>query len=86
VKPDAAWDVLVELAGAREDDRETFVRHAEQTPSGDLEYRFCGKLGFGGKIWSLTDDRWRIDCYPEDSTPERRAIIDAVNARIGGSL
>ena len=86
MKPDAVWDVLVEMAGAREEERDQFVRHAESTKPGDLEYRFCGKLGFGGKIRSQYDGTWSVDCYPEDSTPERRTIIEAVNARIGGSL
>ena len=83
---DEVWDVLVELAGASEERRSDFVRYAELTPEGDLEWRFQGSLGFGGKVWSLVGDNWRVDCYPEDSTPERRAVIDAVNARIGGSL
>ena len=82
MEPDAVWDVLMELAGATEDWRADFVRHAGLNPT-DLEYRFGGKLGFGGK--ARTDGRrWWVDCYPEDKTPERRAIVAAVNARIGG--
>jgi hypothetical protein len=86
MKPDAVWDVLVEMAGAREEERAQFVHHAETTKPGDLEYRFMGKLGFGGKVWSLYNGGWRIDCYLEDSTPARRKIIEAVNAKIGGAL
>jgi hypothetical protein len=36
------------------------------------EYRFCGSLGFGGKF-HCERDIWRVSCYPEDSTLERRA-------------
>lgn len=82
--PDAVWDVLMELAGATEDWRADFVRHATRLPMGDLEYRFGGKLGFGGKVRSRSDGTWSVDCYPEDETPERRAIVAAVNVRIGG--
>ena len=80
--PNAVWDVLIELAGATEYWRENFVHSATQN-STDLEYRFQGTLGFGGKV--RTDGfRWWVDCYPEDETPERLAVIAAVNARIGG--
>lgn len=84
--PDEVWSVLVELAGAREEGRRDFVHHAERTAPGELEYRFGGKLGFGGKVRSQYDGTWRVDCYLEDETPERRAIVEAVNARIGGAL
>lgn len=83
MSPDEVWDVLVEAAGAREAERDQFVHHAARTRPGDLEYRFCGVLGFGGKVRSQSDGTWSVDCYPEDSTPERRAVVEAVNARIG---
>lgn len=86
MNPDAVWDVLVELAGATEYWRADFVHHAGTHKPGELEYRFGGKLGFGGKVRSRYDGTWSVDCYLEDETPERRAIIEAVNARIGGAL
>lgn len=86
MSPSEVWDVLIELAGATEYWRADFLHHAERTAPGELEYRFQGKLGFGGKVWSLYRGGWRVSCYKEDETPERLAIIEAVNARIGGAL
>lgn len=47
------WDILVKHAGANEKDRGPFVRMClEKDPLRRLtEYRFCGRLGFGGKFW-----------------------------------
>ena len=45
-----------------------------------------GELGFGGKFYrrhGLHPDRWyRVDCYADDVTPERRGMIDRANARL----
>lgn len=77
----AAWAVLVEVAGARDrpDDRDDFVRHA--TRAGQVEYRFQGTLGFGGKFYF---DGWtaRVGCYPEDRTPLRDAICEVATSRL----
>lgn len=75
---EAVYDVLVECCGANEhpDDREQFVG-THLTGDGCTEYRFCGALGFGGKFRS--QGQWRVDCYGEDSTPERRAMIERAN-------
>jgi len=73
----AIFTVLVKEAGAHESGREDFVFHAI---SGTTEYRFQGALGFGGKFRPET---WRVDCYPEDNTPERERMIKATNAALG---
>ena len=73
------YDILVEVCGAKEDQRNHFV--ANQTTDAIDEWRFCGKLGFGGKFRRY-DKRLYVDCYPEDETPERRAMIDAANERL----
>lgn len=78
--PDATYHILVKYAGAPDDamDRRAFaVAHR----NGCEEYRFMGRLGFGGKYRSKTNT---VDCYPEDMTPERRTIIDATNAALNG--
>lgn len=36
------------------------------------EFRFQGTLGFGGKFWSYG---WYVNCYSEDETPARAAVI-----------
>lgn len=77
----AVYDILVKDAGASEDGREDFVYL--QTHDHLREYRFIGGLGFGGKFrrngW---EDRWYVDCYTEDLTPERQAMIEAANAAL----
>jgi hypothetical protein len=69
------YDLLVQRAEASEHWRGDFVSHMTGTTR---EYRFQGCLGFGGKFYN--DHRWRIECYAEDDTPDRRAIITEVNA------
>jgi hypothetical protein len=71
------YDVLVRHAGATEHDRIGFVV-AHTTDGGCWEFRFQGSLGFGGKFRNDAG-RWRVDCYREDETPERLAVIEATN-------
>ena len=52
------------------------------------EWRFCGKLGFGGKF-RVNNNRNGcpyIDCYQEDETPERRALIEITNAELAAAF
>ncbi len=82
----AIWQVLVDHAGASDDpyDRANFIHsHAESFVQ---EWRFIGTLGLGGKFrrtrgWQEPDGRgrWYVDCYREDETPERLAVIEATN-------
>lgn len=85
LKPDAAnaiYSILVEIGGAHESERNHFVYHCTKAPAGPPgEWRFCGKLGFGGKVY-LDSDRWRTGCYREDDTPERDALIADMNLRL----
>lgn len=48
------------------------------------EYRFMGALGFGGKLRNNgnRENLPHVDCYPEDETPERLAMIASANLRI----
>lgn len=77
------WEILVEHAGASRNphDHRGFILSCLDNGKYDKlrEYRFCGLLGFGGKFWR-NDGRLYITCYPEDETPERRGIIEKVNA------
>lgn len=45
------------------------------------EYRFFGDLGSGGKFY-FDSLGFRVDCYEENKTPERRAMIDAANVEL----
>lgn len=72
-----AYAALVTHAGARpnDDDKGGFVYELTRSKPTD-EYRFGGALGFGGKF---RFPRMTVDCYPEDETPERLAMVAACN-------
>lgn len=77
------WDVLVEECGASEQGREDFIRSVGT--HGLTEYRFCGWLGFGGKVWlrPYPPAPWfDVNCYPEDLTEERETAMQLANARL----
>jgi hypothetical protein len=69
------YDILVKECGAFEDERKNFVYR--QTTEEIKEWRFCGKLGFGGKFW-CSNSRY-VTCYNEDETPKRRKMIEQAN-------
>lgn len=75
----AIFDILVQECGAREEIREDFV--CNQIVEHISEWRFCGKLGFGGKFWR-NDGRLYVNCYREDETPAIRKMIEAANKRL----
>lgn len=79
------YGLLVALAGAYDDDgaRYSFIRSVCKDDHPCREYRFQGNLGFGGKFRNNGNNGGvpYIDCYPEDETPARRAIIDDVNEK-----
>lgn len=79
------YDVLVQRAGAHEGMREHFLdtceRWAAKDPYQTNEFRFVGKLGMGGKFW-LCPESFHVSCYSEDSTPERREIIEKTNSEL----
>lgn len=70
------FDILVAEAGASENDRDDFVYHHCIDKDGCREYRFQGKLGFGGKYRSTWNG---VTYYPEDETPDKKAIAEKVN-------
>lgn len=70
---DEVWAVLADECGAfTEDDRYAHsVSEFKQFWPECREFRFIGRLGFGGKVWA-NDGRVYVTCYPEDETPARR--------------
>jgi hypothetical protein len=77
----ALYDVVVAIAGAPENLREQWLHYAtaEGSHFGGLEFRFQGKLGFGGK---LVYDGFRaayVNCYEEHRSPAKDAIMAATN-------
>lgn len=74
------YDILVELGGAPEDGyRDAFVYNYTEEKFKSNEWRFQGKLGFGGKYRGETN---MIDCYTEDETPERLELIKTINEKL----
>lgn len=71
------WLVCVHICGASRflDDMDDFVRYAQEEEP--LEFRFQGKLGFGGKLYFALPPR--VSCYPEDETPDRKEMVDHAN-------
>ena len=61
----AVWGVLVELAGAGEADRHAFVRYLTDDTAFPHEWRFCGLLGFGGKLHTNHYPAVSVSCYRE---------------------
>ena len=74
----AVYAVLVEECGAPVISFDDFVSVFTGT-SPTQEWRFCGDLGFGGKF---RHPEMRVNCYPEDETPVRLAVIQQANARL----
>lgn len=78
-KANKIYDLLTSIGGASESERNNFVYHHTETKDGCNEWRFQGKLGFGGKYRST---RNRVDCYLEDETTERLFILNELNLKL----
>ncbi len=78
-KAQKIYDLLVSLGGASESMRDSFVYHHCESEDGCGEWRFQGKLGFGGKYYSA---RNVVDCYTEDRNPSTIAIINELNDKL----
>jgi len=73
------YDILVSDGGAVEDDRSSFIYHHCEDKYGCMEWRFYGKLGFGGKYRSQSN---RVTMYSEDRTPEREEIKKDIDSKL----
>ena len=81
----AIWNILVELGGAHAPSIDQFVHFMEEADQ-FREFRFCGKLGFGGKFW-WNSGRMYVNCYREHETRSTKALIKRINAalaKLGG--
>jgi len=75
-KADKVYDLLVSIGGASERDKGSFIHHHCVSEYGCGEWRFQGKLGFGGKYFSRNN---RVCFYTEDETPERNEVRSKLN-------
>jgi hypothetical protein len=77
------WEILSRTCGAKSM-KEDFLFHvgAALQVNGRLEYRFCGELGYGGKLYLEEHYAPRVGCYKEDDTKQRQKMIDKANAEL----
>lgn len=75
------YDILVELGGAADGHyRDAFMfNFSKEEKFATEEWRFQGKLGFGGKYWR---EQNIINCYSEDETPEVLELITIMNTAL----
>jgi len=77
------YKILIENAGAYNDPENNFEyfsfvkAHDKEEPCN--EYRFGGKLGFGGKYWGRRNE---VDCYSEDSCKKTEKIKSVTNKKL----
>lgn len=76
---DKIYNCLIENCGACPHNQQSFI--SLQTTKEIVEWRFGGKLGFGGKFWN-NDNRWYVSCYQEDETKTRNKIIEKTNLEL----
>jgi len=78
-KAQKIYDLLVTIGGASENMRDSFMYHHCENEYGCGEWRFQGKLGFGGKYYSA---RNVVDCYTEDRNQGSISIINELNEKL----
>src|SRR5687767_9908335 len=71
------YDIIIEECGATPTDKFHFLGNKHDF----IEWRFQGKLGFGGKLWN-NNYKIYVSCYPEDLNNERQNIIDTTNKKL----
>ena len=79
----AIYDILMAVCHAPATHKARFISAlGEETEDMACEWRILGgNLGFGGKFkWGF--DGWRVTCYYEDETPERRLAIAKANTML----
>lgn len=78
-KANKVYDVLVEMGGADENERENFIHQHCTDKMGCMEWRFSGKLGCGGKYRSTWNG---VSYYSEDETTERLVLAAEMNEKL----
>lgn len=69
------YDILVDKGGANEEDRFSFI-NAMLDKNKCYQWRFCGKLGFGGKYFTQLNE---VSAYEEDCNSEVLILIHEIN-------
>lgn len=79
------WNLIFLHGGAHPNDQPAFVRYMMMASQFPKEYRFQGRLGWGGKA-HFDGKRAYVSCYTEDDTPERDLIKKLLNEELRGLL
>ena len=75
------YDLLVELLGAQENERDRFVEYftgKEIFP----EYRISGRLNPGAKFRYYGKEKMYVDFYQETGSSEKEKLAELVNNRL----
>jgi|HubBroStandDraft_5_1064220.scaffolds.fasta_scaffold26428_6 hypothetical protein len=77
------YKILEECCGAANDELRAFVDYMclKDRDLHGSEWRFCGWLGFGGKLYSNSQGVY-VDCYAEEKSPLAVFAIKIANERI----
>lgn len=81
----AIYDVLVECCGAPAEEKQLFITYLITKCRGGHEWRFCGWLGFGGKLYANVQGVY-VDAYSVHKTPIVKFVIGVANDRINAVL
>lgn len=79
------YDILVRECDADPTQAPAFVQYMTSPQAdhlGGKEWRFGGRLGFGGKLY-VYSHVWHVNCYDEDANTVRRNLMFRVNDMIG---
>lgn len=76
-----AFIIVVEECGASPALLPQFLANTQFQPDW-TEWRFQGKLGFGGKLWKTHSGRLYVGYYAEDETEERFQMAKRANQRL----
>tara|TARA_R110000803_G_scaffold50945_1_gene105554 strand:- start:53 stop:349 length:297 start_codon:yes stop_codon:yes gene_type:complete len=78
-RANAIYDLLVSIGGAIETQREDFIYSHCTCDYEVTEWRFCGKLGFGGKYRSTWNG---VTYYRENETAEMIKVKEELDAAL----
>lgn len=89
ISPDAIWNILAKECAAPDHLRTDFLYRVKQaagaTSITSFEFRFCGSLGFGGKLHQVGTKLY-VTTYPEELNPERRTAIMKANIALAALI
>jgi len=80
-----AYNICIDICGApvlEKNYMNYLIEYFMNDNSNSMEWRFQGKLGFGGKLY-LNYKGFSVDCYQENYNDARRLMIQKANIMLG---